>query len=142
MTQAHDDSTIFAWLHAFLDRHGAASGTVHLRDMSADLELVAACNIPPHIVALIQSIPKGKGMAGLAWERNQPISTCNIKTDTSGDIRPVAKTIAAQAAVALPVHHDGEVVGIVGIAFSDERALSNDDLLSLNAEAELVPRSD
>jgi hypothetical protein len=32
------------------------------------------------------------------------------------------------------------VTGVVGIAFSDERVLSNDDLIKLNAEAETVPQ--
>ncbi len=129
------------WLEAFIQHHGATSGTVHLRKNGGNLELFAHVRIPPPVLSVIAHIPRGKGMAGLAWERNAPVSTCNLKTDTTGDVRPGAKAVNAQAAVALPVHHNGQVVGVVGIAFSEEKELSGDDLALLQSEAELVPFS-
>ena len=69
-------------------------------------------------------------MAGLAWERNQPVATCNLKTDVSGDVRPGAKAVDAQAALAIPVRDEqGEVRAVVGIAFMGEREFSDEQLL-------------
>ena len=54
-------------------------------------------------VRATEVIPRGKGMAGLAWERDEIVSTCNLKTDETGDVRPGAKAVDAQAALAIPV---------------------------------------
>ncbi|MEN9577884.1 MAG: hypothetical protein RJA70_893 [Pseudomonadota bacterium] len=103
------------------------------------LVLAAAHNIPPKVQELTKHIPKGKGMAGLAWERVEPVQTCNLKTDTSGDVRPGAKSVNAQAAVALPVKgSDGQIEAVVGIAYSDERELDAETLQRLAADAERV----
>jgi L-methionine (R)-S-oxide reductase len=146
MTPSSQQQLCQQWLDAFVQRHGATSGTVHLRALDSDLRLVASCNIPPPVLTVIEVIPKGKGMAGLAWERNQPVSTCNLKTDSTGDVRPLAQAVHAQAAVALPVHSTGpaqqagQVAGVVGIAFREERELSEQELYDLNLEAQSVPR--
>src|SRR6478672_9658343 len=95
------DSEMDGWLESFLAQHGATSGTVHLaRD--GGLRLAAAVNIPPPVQQVVAWVPSGKGMAGLALERHEPILTCNLKEDNSGNIRPGAKAVNAQAAVALP----------------------------------------
>src|SRR5215471_17176184 len=94
---------IDAWLVDFLKRNGGSSGTVHVyRD--GGLRLVAAINIPEKVQQIVAWVPSGKGMAGLALERNKPVQTCNLKDDRSGDVRPGAKAVDAQAAVALPLH--------------------------------------
>jgi hypothetical protein len=110
-----------SWLKSFLGEHGAVAGTVHER-RGETLLLSAAVNIPPPVVRATETIPKGKGMAGLAWERNRAVATCNLKTDQTGDVRPGAKAVDAQAALAIPVRGaDGEVRAVVGIAFLGER---------------------
>jgi L-methionine (R)-S-oxide reductase len=111
-----------AWLRGFLERHGAASGTVHLVDGDV-LRLAAAVGIPPRVQELTAVIPRGKGMGGLAWERGRPVSTCNLQEDASGDIRPGAKAVGARAAVAFPVGRPARAV--VGIAWMDERDLDD-----------------
>ena len=84
-------------------------------------------------------VPKGKGMAGLAFERKQPVQTCNLKTDSTGDVRPGAKAVDAQAAVALPVFDGaGEVRAIVGIAWMGERELSETELATLRQAAKAL----
>src|SRR5690606_7161975 len=70
------------------------------------LELAACVRIPAPVIAATRTIPKGKGMAGLAWERDRPVQTCNLKTDSSGDVRPGARAVDAQAAVAIPVRNE------------------------------------
>ena len=97
------------WLEDFVRSHGGAAGTVHRVD-NGELVLEAAFNIPEPVRRVTARIPRGKGMAGLALERNQPVQTCNLRTDATGDVRPGARAVDAQAAVALPVH-DGQEIG-------------------------------
>jgi L-methionine (R)-S-oxide reductase len=133
--------TLETWLRSFLGAHGAAAGTVHERDGDT-LLLRAAVNIPPPVVRVTEMIPKGKGMAGLAWERNRSVATCNIKTDESGDVRPGAKAVDAQAALAIPVRGaDGEVRAVVGIAFMGERDFPEAELAEFERLASALPAS-
>lgn len=133
------DPALETWLRAFVQAHGGIAGTVHVRgdDM---LFLRAAVNIPPPVVRVTESIPKGKGMAGLAWERQRAVAVCNLKTDASGDVRPGAKAVDAQAALAIPVRDGaGEVRAVVGIAFLGERDFSDTELESFEAAALALP---
>jgi hypothetical protein len=132
-------NAIEAWLRQWLTKNAGVAGTVHLRQ-GDDLILSAAVNIPPPVVEIVKSVPKGKGMAGLAFERNQAVSTCNLKTDTTGDVRPGAKAVNANAAVAIPIHDArGEVRGVVGIAYMGERDMEDSELARLTREAEALP---
>lgn len=135
------DATQESWLKSFLGEHGAVAGTVHeLRGET--LRLCAAVNIPPPVVRATETIPKGKGMAGLAWERNKAVATCNLKTDETGDVRPGAKAVDAQAALAIPVRgSDGEVLAVVGIAFLGERDFDDAALERFEQAARALPLS-
>lgn len=127
------------WLKNFLSDHGAIAGTVHYLKGDA-LELAASINIPPPVIQKTQSIPRGKGMAGLAWERDEIVSTCNLKTDNTGDVQPGARAVNAQAAVAIPVHgQSGEVRAVVGIAFMGDRDFESDELERFKRAAEVLP---
>jgi len=127
------------WLQSFVSGNGGAAGTVH-RVEGGELVLQAAYNIPEPVRRITARIPRGKGMAGLALERNQPVSTCNIKTDNTGDVRPGAKAVDAKAAVALPVHDaGGQVRAVVGIAYADERELDDAQLAELSRHAKALP---
>lgn len=129
------------WLAEFLREQGAVAGTVHLRS-GDELELAAAINIPDVVIQAVTRVPRGKGMAGLALSRNQPVSTCNLQDDTSGDVRPGARAVDAKAAVALPVADDsGSVRAVVGIAFSENRRLSEQELAHLGCAARTLPNS-
>ncbi|MCE9578383.1 MAG: GAF domain-containing protein [Deltaproteobacteria bacterium] len=132
------DEQLTAWLHGFLDRHGAVAGPVHVRKDDL-LVIAAAVNIPPKVQEITARIPLGKGMAGLAWERDRAISTCNLKEDASGSVKPGAKAVDARAAVALPVHGGDGVRAVVGLAWADERDLPEPFLADLGRDAELLP---
>jgi hypothetical protein len=128
-----------AWLKTFLTDHGGVAGTVHLLDGEL-LRLSSAVNIPPPVVKITETIPKGKGMAGLAWERDKVVATCDLKTDTSGDVRPGAKAVNAQAALAIPVRTaTGRLRAVVGIAFMTERDFSEEELAAFEAAAASLP---
>lgn len=128
------------WLQHFLREHGAVAGTVH-RVVADDLmELDAAVNIPPPVRAATQTIPAGKGMAGIAMAEDRWVSTCNLREDQSSAIKPGAKAVGAGAAVAFPVHDAaGKVRAVVGIAWQEERPLADDELRALQSEGEAMP---
>lgn len=133
------DLALESWLKTFLEAHGGIAGTVHVRGEEA-LLLRAAVNIPPPVVRATESVPKGKGMAGLAWERQRAVAVCNIKTDSSGDVRPGAKAVDAQAALAIPVRNDaGDVRAVVGIAFLGERDFTDAELDRFEQAAGALP---
>lgn len=128
-----------SWLQNFLSKHNGAAGTVHFFE-NGGLKLVSAINIPPQVQQVVAWVPNGKGMAGLALERKIPIQTCNLKEDNSGNVKPGAKAVNAQAAVALPVLDDAsEVRAVVGIAFPNEREFTTAELDELTAAASTVP---
>ena len=94
----------------------AQAGTVHRLGDDGQLQLAASHNIPPHIVAIVSTVPIGKGIAGLAAERREPISLCNLQTDTTGHARPAAKATGMEGSVAVPMLVAGELRGVLGIA--------------------------
>jgi L-methionine (R)-S-oxide reductase len=131
--------TFEIWLQQFVSAQGGVAGTVHLRTGDV-LTLSASLNIPPPVIQKTQVIPKGKGMAGLAWSRNQIVSTCDLKTDETGDVRPGAKAVNAQAAAAIPVHDaSGQLRAVVGIAFMDERDFGAAELAAFARAAQSLP---
>ena len=86
--------TIQQWLVDYLRTSTAVAGTVHQREGDG-LRLCAASNIPEPVQALVRWVPRGKGMAGLALESGEPVQTCNLKDDSSGQVRPGAKAVNA-----------------------------------------------
>src|SRR5262245_45122685 len=108
------------WLVALLAETAAFAGSVHVQ-RGDDLYLTAAHNLPPPVIAAVAHVPNGKGMAGLAQVRREPVQTCNLQTDDSGAVKPGAKAVDAQAAIALPVlEADGSVRAVVGVAWRRE----------------------
>jgi L-methionine (R)-S-oxide reductase len=132
------DPALDAWLRTFLTTHGAVAGTVHV--VKDDLLVIAAAvNIPPKVQEITARIPLGKGMAGLAWEHDKAISTCNLKEDASGAVKPGAKAVDAKAAVALPVHGGLGVRAVIGLAWADERDLPDALIDGIARAAESLP---
>lgn len=135
----NNENTLEHWLRELLAQVHATSGTVHLHENDG-LRLAAAVNIPQPVQQIVAWVPNGKGMAGLALQRREPIQTCNLQEDSSGNIKPGAKAVNAQAAVALPVTTStGDVRGVVGIAFQHEREFTAEDLDDLARAASTMP---
>ncbi len=99
---------IGGWLVDFLRAHGGIAGSVHFRN-GDNLALVAAHNIPPQVQKITAVVPRDKGMAGLALARGEAVQTCNLQTDDSGDVRPGARKVNANAAAPcrLPIRRGG-----------------------------------
>ena len=102
-------------LAASVAHFGCQAGTVHfLRD--GVLKLAASKNIPPPVVQIVETVPIGKGIAGLAAERREPVTICNLQTDTSGQVRPGARATGMEGAIAVPMIVSGELRGVLGVA--------------------------
>jgi L-methionine (R)-S-oxide reductase len=110
-----------------LERFGADSGTIHVVDADGTLRLAASAGIPQVVIETVRRVPVGKGMAGLAVERRQPVNACNIQTDTTGDVRPGAKETGLQGSIVVPLLRNGEPVGALGIANQRERTFSDQE---------------
>ena len=112
---------------------GAGDGQLHLRAASA--------GIPPHVLEIVRVVPVGKGMAGLAAERREPVSICNIQTDTSGDVRPGARATGLEGAIALPMLlGDGAVAGVLGVANRAARTFTPEETEQLLAIGRTLAR--
>ena len=104
-----------AALAATVAHFGCQAGTIHLLREGV-LKLAAHHNIPPPVVQIIGTVPVGKGIAGLAAERREPVTICNLQTDTSGQARPAAKTTGMEGSLAVPMLTAGELRGVLGVA--------------------------
>jgi len=128
-------------LHDALAAHGCSTGTLHLIDQTdGQLKLAAHVGLPPHVATIVAVVPVGKGMAGLAAERREPVQTCNLQTDTTGDIRPGAKAVPVQASIAVPMIVDGQLRGVLGFAKPEYHEWSANELTALAATATATAR--
>jgi signal transduction protein with GAF and PtsI domain len=107
---------------------GAESGSVHLLEADGVLHLHAASGLPQVVLDIVRLVPVGKGMAGLAVERAQPVTACNIQSDASGDVRPGARATGMEGAIVVPVLDGaGKAVGSLGVANRRERTFTADE---------------
>src|SRR5262249_35125766 len=91
-----------------------------------ELDLVAHRGVPAPLLERVRLIPMGKGMAGQAALKREPVTVCNLQTDQSGAAKPAAKQAGAEGSLTVPILVDGELRGTLGIAlphahdFTDE----------------------
>lgn len=122
-------SSVDAALQLIINSFRAESGTIHFMGADGCLHLAAASRgIPEPVLNVIRIVPVGKGMAGLAAQRREPVTVCNLQTDTSGDVRPGAKATGLEGAIVVPIFGDGDqVVGTLGIANRSERTFTPEE---------------
>jgi L-methionine (R)-S-oxide reductase len=142
MVKNADETALIAWLTAsvagpdawntalerVLEHFRAESGTIHFLNADGLLALTAACHIPPAVLDLIRLVPVGKGMAGLAVQRGQPVAACDLQTDTSGDVRPGARGTGLQGSIVVPMLRQETAVGALGIANRAERIFTSAEI--------------
>jgi L-methionine (R)-S-oxide reductase len=127
------------WLKSLIKQLGAQAGTVHV-ERGGDLYLTAAHKIPAKVIEIVVHVPRGKGMAGVAQLKKEPVQTCNLQTDETGNIKPGAKAVDAQSAIALPVFdEDGAVRAVVGLAWSKEGEIGAAESASMMKLAATLP---
>lgn len=103
-------------LRKTIEAFDCTSGTLHRRD-GDELTLVASVDIPEAVLSRIERIPIGKGMAGLAAERAEPVDVCNLQTDDSGVAEEGARATGMEGSLAAPIFGaDDRVEGTIGIA--------------------------
>ena len=104
-----------AALEEIIRRFGADTGAIHLLEDGV-LKLEAHVGIPAEVVKIVETVPLGKGMAGLCAEKNTPISSCNIQIDETGNVRPGARQTGVNGAIVVPIRAaDGSLRGTLGI---------------------------
>jgi L-methionine (R)-S-oxide reductase len=92
-------------------------GTIHiLGEPSGMLMLHAAKGVPDVVLDRVRSIPIGKGMAGLAAERRQPVQVCNLQSDQSGVAKPIARETKMAGSIAVPMMVGKRLYGVLGVA--------------------------
>ena len=99
-----------ALLDELLRHFDCALGTVHVMQPDGLLHLVAEVGLPQPVRDKVASIPIGKGMAGIAAERQEPVQVCNLQSDDSGVVRPGARLTRMEGSIAAPML-DGERLG-------------------------------
>jgi len=106
----------------------ADSGTIHLLEDDGVLHLKAAsAGIPQVVLDAVRLVPIGKGMAGLAAERGEAVTVCNLQTDTSGDVKPGAKKTGMEGAIVVPMWNGSSLAGTLGIANRAERTFTQQE---------------
>ena len=124
-------------LEAIIRQFEADTGSIHMVENGV-LVLKAHVGLPPQVVQIVSLVPIGKGMAGLAAQRNEPVSSCNIQTDATGDVRPGAKATGVNGAIVVPIRDaNGGVRGTLGIGVHRDYEYSDDEtsrLLQLAAQ--------
>jgi GAF domain-containing protein len=129
LAQASSDDEALA---AVVGHMKADSGTIHLIGPDGMLHLAAATpGFPDIVLKTINTIPVGKGMAGLAVERRAPVDACNIQTDKTGDVRPGAVATGMAGAIVVPIFRGQEVIGSLGVANRGERTFAADEIDAL-----------
>lgn len=129
-----------AALEAAIAACRAESGTVHRIGDDGHLHLSAIVGqYPPQVMAAIRRIPVGKGLAGLAAQRREPVTVCNIQEDSSGQARPGARATGMEGAITVPcIDANGTVRAVLGIANRSARTFTPDEVDGLRERASAI----
>jgi putative methionine-R-sulfoxide reductase with GAF domain len=106
-----------ALLSSVLKEFGCQTGTIHRSDDGKTLALVCQIGVPAGLLDKISNIPFGKGIAGAAAERQEPVELCNLQLDLGGVAKPDARQTGVSGSLAVPVFspNSKQVIGTLGI---------------------------
>ncbi|MBI3736663.1 GAF domain-containing protein [Candidatus Sumerlaeota bacterium] len=122
-----------------LKRFQCVVGTIHVLDPATGmLKLAAQRGIPEMILDKVRMIPIGKGMAGLAAERLEPVQVCNLQTDESGQAKPGAKLTQMEGSISFPMLAGGKLRGTMGVAKPTAYEFTKDEIGILMKIGELI----
>jgi signal transduction protein with GAF and PtsI domain len=105
-------------LASILADFGCQTGTIHeTADDGATLTLVSQIGVPDSLLDKISTIPFGKGIAGVAAERKEPVELCNLQVDLGGIAKADARQTGVSGSLAVPIisQKTGDVIGTLGI---------------------------
>ena len=115
-----DSEATRAWLGEVLQSFNCQTGTLHKAD-GEWLDLVVQRGVPDFLLPKIARIPFGKGIAGAAAERREPVELCNLQQDLGGVARPDARETKVSGSLAVPVFSPdgGAVLGTLGVGMQE-----------------------
>lgn len=117
LQQAQNTADWQKLLQDTINAFDCSTGTLHFLNQTTNLlQLQAQVGIPAFLLPKMATIPVGKGMAGIAAERMEPVEMCNLQTDDSGVARPAAKETKVEGSIAAPLLLNGELYGTIGVA--------------------------
>jgi putative methionine-R-sulfoxide reductase with GAF domain len=121
------DQDLESALDEVLDEFDCVAGTIH-RAEGETLTLAADEGMPDEMRDRMETVPFGKGMAGLAAERREPVQICNLQTDDSGVAERGARASGLEGTIAAPMlgPHD-HVEGVLGVGKPTEYEFSVDE---------------
>jgi putative methionine-R-sulfoxide reductase with GAF domain len=103
-------------LRVVLKHFHSETGTVHRLDAESQLlHLVAQIGLPPQMLDVVKTIPVGKGIAGQVVARDEPVTICNLQTESGGTARPGAKQSGVSGALCVPMRAGDKITGTLGI---------------------------
>lgn len=126
------------WLIEVLAQFGCSTGTVHTLNADDVLMLKAHVGVPDFLLPKMSEVPIGKGMAGIAAQRREPVQVCNLQTDESGVVRPGAKDTKVEGAITVPLMKGGKLYGTLGIAKKEPYEFSDQEVQALQQIAEVM----
>jgi L-methionine (R)-S-oxide reductase len=117
----HEMSDNFEWskfLGGILETFGCQTGTIHrTAEDGVTLTLICQIGVPEVLMEKISIIPFGKGIAGAAAARKEPVELCNLQQDLGGVAKPDARQTGVAGSIALPIFASDslQVIGTLGI---------------------------
>jgi L-methionine (R)-S-oxide reductase len=127
-----------ARLENIVRRFGADTGSIHLLEGGV-LVLKAHVGLPERVVEIVSRVPIGKGMAGLAAQRNEPVTSCNIQSDETGNVQSGAKATGVSGALVVPIRDArGSVQGALGIGVHRPYEYTAEETARLFDEASIL----
>jgi len=103
-------------LDAAIADFNGSTGTLHRLDPTDNLlKLVVQRGVPEQLLPVIATIPIGKGIAGAAAERLEPVELCNLQADLGGVAKEGARQTNVKGSLAVPCLHQGQLRGTLGI---------------------------
>lgn len=130
-------------LGGILEEFGCETGTIHQASPDGTvLNLVSQIGVPDSLADRISCIPFGKGIAGAAAERKEPVRLCNLQQDLGGVAKPDARKTGVAGSLAVPVFaaESGVVIGTLGIGKSVPYDFSGDEEHRLEAHAREIAK--
>ena len=137
MTDFENPSSLLA---VILEDFGCQTGTIHRSDDGKLLSLVCQVGVPDGLLDKISSIPFGKGIAGAAAERKEPVELCNLQQDLGGVAKPDARQTRVAGSLAVPIFgkKDAQVIGTLGIGKYIPHDFTDDEKFRLARYAEQI----
>ncbi len=117
-----------AVLDACIAAFSGSTGTLHRLDPADGmLKLLAQRGIPPQLMPMVQTIPVGKGIAGVAAERREPVELCNLQQDLGGVAKEGARQTNVQGSLAVPCLDGNELRGTLGVGMMAPHDFTEDE---------------